>query len=269
MTPESATTNPNSPINWQDSLSRGAFEEALSRLKALDLIGQGQPEARGALERLVGLLEALRAKEYAVARKISLEGISGVLGVDTMGVASALESLEQAERLMRTNAAEAMNALNQAREHPLTRAEAENQLGVLTVLNGQSEKGRSHFMASLAADSRHYRAITNLGNLELEDGKPDVAEARYREALQLNSEYSTAYNNLAAALRRQGKRSESVAALKRSQRLAMRAATRPSPLSGEPATQNSRRWADLWDNQYFRIGFIVVSAIILYIIFRR
>ena len=262
-----ALANPEA-VNWRDSLRRGAYEEALGRTRALELIGRAEPDARSALERVVQLVQALRAKEYASARSVRLDGFSDILSLESDGIPGALEALERAEKAMRSNLEMAVGALQEASAHPITRAEAENQLGVLAALGGEPERAREHFKAALEADARHYRAITNLGNLDLEAGELIVAEGRYREALVINPEYATAHNNLAAALRKQGKRSESVAALKRSQKLAMKSFSKPAPRAdgSGPAVPNL---SSLWADQRVRTGLIVVAVIAAYLILRR
>lgn len=267
MSAEGTLANPEA-VNWRDSLRRGAFEEALGRTRALELINQAEPEARSALERVVQLIQALRAKDYASAKSVRLDGISGTLGLETGGIPGALDALERAEKAMRNDLESTVTALHEAAAHALIRAEAQNQLGVLAALGGESDRARTHFAAALVADARHYRAITNLGNLDLEIGELKLAEARYREALTINPEYATAHNNLAAALRRQGKRSESVAALKRSQRLAMKSYARaPSRSDGSgPAIPSL---SSLWADQRVRTALIVVAVIAVYLILRR
>jgi tetratricopeptide (TPR) repeat protein len=256
VTADAPLANPEA-VNWRDSLQRGAFEEALGRTRALELIGRGEPEAKLALERVVELIQALRAKEYANAKRVSLGGINEILNLETNGIPEAISALERAEI-----------ALHEAREHRLICAEAENQLGVLAALGGESKRARTHFEAALMADARHYRAITNLGNLNLEAGEVTVAESRYREALNINPDYATAHNNLAAALRKQGKRSASVAALKRSQRLAMKAFSKPpsNPDGSVPAVPTI---SSLWANPRVRTIVIVVLVVVVYIMFRR
>ncbi len=267
MTADVPLANPEA-VNWRDSLGRGAFEEALGRTRALELIGRGEPEAKLALERVVELIQALRAKEYTNAKRVSLGGIKEILNLETNGVPEAISALERAEKASRSDLQAAETALHEAREHRLICAEAENQLGVLAALGGESNWAQTHFEAALMADPRHYRAITNLGNLNLEAGEVTVAEARYREALTINPDYATAHNNLAAALRKQGKRSASVAALKRSQRLAMKAFSKPAsnPDGSSPAIPTV---SSLWANPRVRTTVVVVAVVVAYLILRR
>src|SRR5262245_56132083 len=52
----------------------------------------------------------------------------------------------------------------------------------------------------------------NLGNVQLELGRPEYAARNYREALAIRADWSEASSNLGAALRRLGRPVEAVAA---------------------------------------------------------
>lgn len=106
--------------------------------------------------------------------------------------------------------------------HPLTRAEALNMQGVLAAMLGDAGASRAHLEEALRADPGHYRALTNLGNLDLEAGDAARAEGHYRQVIALNPEYDGGHHNLGVALRRQGKIGESVASIRRGQRLSVK-----------------------------------------------
>ena len=207
--------------NLELHLENREWEAALGKLRALELVGQSDPELERALLFITDFLDALRAKNYAGAVKVSREGWQR-LGITEAGADAALEALLDAEANWRNGANKVKAALEKAAQHSMTKAEAENQMGVLEAVLENSVAARAHFQAALAADPRHYRAMTNLGNLELEAGHLQEAESRYREVIRLNPEYSVVYNNLAAVMRKQGKRSESVAFLKKSNSLSVR-----------------------------------------------
>jgi tetratricopeptide (TPR) repeat protein len=217
----SETESTNSKVDWRDSLRRHAFEEALARQRALGLIGQSEGEVLTALEQLVDCQKAIRHGDYVAARKAvhpNWTQLEPTLASSTQ----AIEWIASAQAELYEQALELA--------HPLTLADAHNSLGKLAV-SSDLEKSEDHFKRALEADPRHHRALTNLGNIELERGEVAQAIERYREAIKLSPDYATAHNNLAAALRRSGKLSESVAALKRSQRLTLKqesAATRDS-----------------------------------------
>jgi tetratricopeptide (TPR) repeat protein len=214
-----ADTNPK--LDWRDSLRRHAFEEALARQRALGLINQSEGEVLTMLEQLIDCQTAIRSGDYVAARKAVHPGWTELEPT----LASSSQAIEW---ISGGQAAQYEQALELA--HPLALADAHNSLGKLAV-NSDLAKSEDHFKRALEADPKHHRALTNLGNIELERGEIAQAIERYREAIKLSPDYATAHNNLAAALRRTGKLSESVAALKRAQRLTVKqvsASTRES-----------------------------------------
>jgi tetratricopeptide (TPR) repeat protein len=205
----------NPKLDWRDSISRLAFDEALARQRALGLIDQHDPQVMTALEQILDFQQAIRAGRYPEARKALKPGWESLdLRLAAAGQALDLVSGGQPDDLER--------AVEFA--HPLTLADAHNSLGKLAV-NSDSARAEHHFKRALEADPRHHRALANLGNIELARGEIKQAIGRYREAIKLEPEYATAHNNLAAALRRDGRLSESVTALKRSQRLTVNQTT--------------------------------------------
>jgi tetratricopeptide (TPR) repeat protein len=211
----------NPKLDWRNSLRRHAFEEALARQRALGLIDQSDPEVLTMLEQLIDCQKAIRSGDYVAARKAVHPGWTQLEPT----LASSAQAIEW---IASGQAAQYEQALELA--HPLALADAHNSLGKLAV-NTDLAKSEEHFKRALEADPKHHRALTNLGNIELERGEVAQAIERYREAIKLSPDYATAHNNLAAALRRTGKLSESVAALKRAQRLTVKqvsASTRDS-----------------------------------------
>jgi tetratricopeptide (TPR) repeat protein len=199
-------------LDWRDSLRRHAFDEALARQRALGLIGQSEGEVLTALEQLIDCQKAIRNGDYVAARK-------AVHPTWTQLEPTLASSAEAIEWIASGQVEQYHQALELA--HPLALADAHNSLGKLAV-NSDLAKSEEHFKRALETDPKHHRALTNLGNIELERGEVAQAIERYREAIKLAPDYATAHNNLAAALRRTGKLSESVAALKRAQRLTVK-----------------------------------------------
>ena len=250
-------------LDWQGDLERREFEKSLGKLRALAVVGRAEPEAENAVTRVVDALEAIRAKNYAGALKTSLEGWDK-LGLEVGGVRPAIEALQAADANWR-NAQTSMRAsLESAKDCWLTRSEAENNLGVLEALGGSTDAARAHFQAALSADARHYRALTNLGNLELEAGNLEQAEILYKQVIAIQPEYSVVYNNLAAAMRKRGKRHESVEYLKKSQRLHMRelrGQTKGTAVGQAPGNQLSKFFA----NPIARWGLALIA---IYLVWR-
>lgn len=110
----------------------------------------------------------------------------------------------------------------QAVDLPLLQAERETQRGTAYIFRNDLELAQESFARAIAQDPKHYRAITNQGNVALETGNVDEAIAAYEQALRINEDFANAHHNLGVAYRRKGEYGKSVAAIKRAQR-AMRA----------------------------------------------
>ena len=198
---------------WQEHLQAGRLAEALSAQLA-----SPQPDAR-VTELLEGLTELrgfLRAKQWERAKRVA----------DTLTPDATLPQLstevtqlgQSGKHLERGEAEEALTLLEGVRL-PLLRAEAETQRGTAQVFLGDAEAAERAFKDALSHDPRHYRALTNLGNVALEQGRTDDAIIHYREALALNENFSNAHHNLGVAYRRKGLVNKSVASIRRAQRV--------------------------------------------------
>jgi tetratricopeptide (TPR) repeat protein len=98
-------------------------------------------------------------------------------------------------------------------------AAAHNKRGVALVALRRRDEALEAFCAALLSDERCAPALVNIGNLLLEDGHELDAIDYYESALRIDDAYAAAYGNLGVALRRMGRRPESVRALKRAARL--------------------------------------------------
>ena len=256
---EPETSEPINPkLDWRDSVFRGAYDEALARQRALGLIDQHDPQIVTALEQILDFQRAIRAGNYGQARKALNPGWEFLDSrLAHTGQALDLVSGGQADDLER--------AVELA--HPLVLADAHNGLGKLAV-NDDSARAEDHFNRALEADPRHHRALTNLGNIELERGEVKRAIERYREAIRLEPEYATAHNNLAAALRRDGRLSESVNALKRSQRLSVNQSTAKARGEAGAALGGAKSLGNLLRNPLARYVLLGAMAFVIYRFFR-
>lgn len=177
----------------------------------------------------------MRDKRYAGARRSLTryaEGLAGVRDsltlrglIDHEGLARGLDALEAVDGVRISEPQELRERLAPALAHPHTAAEAHNALGVLHALREETDLARAEFDRTLALAPKHYRALTNIGNLLLEAGDLNGAEVRYQQALEFNEDYAGAHHNLAVVQRRQKRLGASVRSLKRSQRLAVRQAS--------------------------------------------
>jgi lipoprotein NlpI len=99
-----------------------------------------------------------------------------------------------------------------------------NKRGVARIGLERRELARADFDAALEMRPHYAPALTNLGNLLLEDGRIDAAIARYESAISDDRDYAIAYVNLSVAYKRIGRIDEAVRALRHAHRLERRAA---------------------------------------------
>ena len=101
-------------------------------------------------------------------------------------------------------------------------AEVITQRGTAQIYLGELTQAQESFASALEIDPQHYRALTNLGNIALEEGRVDDAIEFYERAIKLNDQFANAHHNLGVAYRRKGHLSKSVRSLRRAQRVAQR-----------------------------------------------
>jgi tetratricopeptide (TPR) repeat protein len=101
-------------------------------------------------------------------------------------------------------------------------AATHNKRGVALVALGRRGDALEAFCAALGCHEQCAAALVNLGNMLLEDGHPHDAIDYYEAAIRADEAYPAAYRNLGIALRRLGRRSESVKALRSADRIAGR-----------------------------------------------
>ncbi len=203
------------------------------RALAVSRLNGAGPDIQEALEAVFRFQETVRARRYPSARRALADYREALAGRADAAELSVLRRAADPDVL--TTALDALAAhlkepdpeilaagLVPALSEPLTRAEALNIQGVLMALQEQGAEARTLFEQALEADAGHYRALTNLGNLDIEAGDYAGAEARYREVIRLNPDYDGGHHNLGVALRRQGKMGEAVRSIRRGQRLGMK-----------------------------------------------
>ncbi len=130
--------------------------------------------------------------------------------------ASALKALDRREF---GDAEAELTALLARTAKAAERAFLLNKRGVARIGLERRELARGDFAAALDAVAKYAPALTNLGNLLLEDGDLDGAIARYEAAIASDREYAIAYLNLGVALKKAGRLAEAVRALRQAQRL--------------------------------------------------
>ncbi len=225
-------------LDWAGYLAAGEYRRALaaarlaptplpsSLLSALESLHDVQdhvrahkyPQARRALNRLTQDLTESDAALSEVRRHVNISTLD-----------AALTSLEAAETARHVEPDALMTALQPALDLPLTRAEALNAVGVLHAIHEENDQARQLFEQAAEADAGHYRAISNIGNLDVQAGNFKAAEAAQRRAIALSPDFAGAHHNLGVALRKQGRVNDSVKAIRRGQRLSVRRMREEAP----------------------------------------
>ncbi|BDP41583.1 hypothetical protein DAETH_15520 [Deinococcus aetherius] len=278
MTDSAHSPGPNAttPPDWAAFARAGEWRRALAAAR----VTGAPPELTEALEAVLSVQEGVRARRSPQVRRalgrleealgaLVARGLGGERALlDTLvsprGLEGALACLEGLGRGTggETETEALRERLAPALAHPLTRAEALNALGVLHALREEPGEARACFEEAQAADPGHYRALTNLGNLDLEAGRAAQAEARYREVLRLNPDFDGAHHNLGVALRRQGRVHESVGSIRRAQRLGVR---RSQEDTREEMREGFRRDARL---RTVRVVLLVLAVLVLFLVVR-
>jgi tetratricopeptide (TPR) repeat protein len=135
-------------------------------------------------------------------------------------IACALASLDRGDF---AGAERGLSALLEQPSSPAERAFLLNKRGVARIGLDLRELARTDFGDALESLPGYAPALTNLGNLFLEDGDVRGAIAQYERAIANDRDYPVAYLNLAVAYKRQGRIADSVRALRDAQRLERRA----------------------------------------------
>ncbi|MDQ3458922.1 MAG: tetratricopeptide repeat protein [Deinococcota bacterium] len=233
--------------HWRDAVAAGQPAEAIKRYLEEDAPDEATEES---LRALADLQRELRGKRFGRARqalaRVEQADLAEV-GVDVARLHEELELLEKsAQELDRFEPETALELLDGLRQE-LLQAEAETQRGTAYVFKAENERARAHFDRALSLDGRHYRAITNRGNLALEEGRLDEAIASYEEALKVNAEFANALHNLGVAYRRKGEMGKSVEKIKAAQRLGRQRDMEEAraKLSSSRSSRSWLRWA-LW-----------------------
>ena len=135
-------------------------------------------------------------------------------------------------------------------------------MGVLHAIHEENEQARQVFGQAAEADPGHYRAISNIGNLELQAGNLQEAEAAQRRAIALNPDFAGAHHNLGVALRKQGRVNDSVKAIRTGPAIGGAAHARGRPArAGRRGRERAAPWLK---PSTLRIIGLVVAVLVFY-----
>ncbi len=259
MTPPADLTDLIRAGEWRRAAATAnVLGESADLIDVLQTLRVMQDEIRarryaGARHQLATYQEAAADLQHPLAGELRLY-------VHPEAVLEALNALEAAQR--ETDAPALAQRLAGALAQPLTRAEALNAQGVLFAMLGEETQARAALDAARAADPGHYRALTNLGNLDLEAGRFAQAETIYRDVIRLAPEYDGGHHNLGVAVRRQGRVAEGVRYIRQGQRLAMK---RSRDDTQAEVKEQFRRNPNL---KYLRLAVLAVLALIIFLALR-
>ena len=244
--------------SWQQLLEQGRLAEALRRYQETEA---PQANVVEAFRLLTQLQDALRERNFERARR-RLEDLEPQAPLfDYQALSVQLTQLEVASQALGPHTPE--RALEQLEpvHQPLFQAEVQTLRGTGLIFMNDSEGAAAAFHRALEFDPKHYRALTNLGNLSLEAGEVDTAISYYQQALAVNAEFANAHHNLGVAYRRKGQIGKSVRSLRKAQGASQRKLR-------EEAQQTMKRGLSGSLQRYGRWLLYAVLAGILYFVLR-
>jgi len=182
----------------------------------------GDDLVRQSLAALADVEDLVRERSYVKA-KTRIERLEDRADIAPwQALLADLDALAASARHLDTREAEqALTGLS-ALDGSWLQAEVLTQRGTAQIYLGELGTAQETFARALEVDAQHYRALTNLGNVALEEARVDDAIDFYERAIKLNDQFANAHHNLGVAYRRKGHLSKSVRSLRRAQRVAQR-----------------------------------------------
>lgn len=201
--------------NWQTLFGAGKLDEALLsyRLQAEEI----DKNTLEQLEALSSMRDALRAKSWNKAIRIIKNHDEPMSLVDSEVLLGELERLKTAAETLDKRQPEAALKELEAIQLPVLESEKDALLGTAYIYTNDLDAAQAAFNKTLELDPKHYRVITNLGNLALEKGNLDEAIQAYEQALKIDEGFSNALHNLGVAYRKKGQVNKSVQMLRKAQ----------------------------------------------------
>jgi tetratricopeptide (TPR) repeat protein len=242
--------------NWKNALQQGHAEEALKRYQQTD---NSDAATREMLESLATMQTLLREKNVSKIKSLSFQNVPQWAKALVDDLTPQLATLAEAQKCLDRHQAEKVLELLNDVQHPLLLAEVETLRGTALIYDNDTFGAKAAFEKALSYDPKHYRAITNLGNLSLEANHLDQAISFYERALKLNEHFANAHHNLAVAYRKKGEVGKSVKALKQAQRVSQQNLRQEARgILRSPQTTKYLRWV-----------FLALAALILFLFLRN
>lgn len=168
------------------------------------------------LKTLKSVFSYLREKRYFLARQMADDIETSIVDKEKLKV--QIDELKLADKYINSQKPEDAEKLLLGMGSSPVEAEKLTLLGTTYVYLDNLDKAKHNLQEALSYDPKHFRAITNLANLNLEANHLDDAIAGYQQALSINDSFSGALHNLAVAYRKKGQLNQSVSYLKKAQR---------------------------------------------------
>lgn len=198
---------------WIQAIAVGKTGDALEQIQDKTEISES---SLSDLNRLSKIMANLREKHYFHAMEL-LKFLETDI-IDREQLKNEIGILNQANKVINKHEpAKAIELLGGVGSS-LLQAEKYTLLGTANVYSNQNTQAMQNFTKALDFDPKHFRAMTNIGNLQLEAESVDLAIANYENALKINDSSSSALHNLGVAYRKKGKLTKSVNYLKKAQR---------------------------------------------------
>lgn len=205
--------------DWRELLAGQRYSAARN---AYLITGGTDVGIREALTALSDLRELLceRAYNRALDRLERLEGVAAL--ADWALVRAEVELLKESAAALEQREVDKAREILERGNAQWFGAEWLTQLGTTYVYDKELVQAGALFTQATDLDPQHYRALTNLGNVALEEGRVDDAIELYEQALKIHDQFPNAHHNLGVAYRKKGHLSKSVRSLRRAQRTQQR-----------------------------------------------
>lgn len=204
-------------MTWRELLTAGKLNEAKQTFFSGD---EELVLSNHFWQDLDALHRYLRAKHwqraYNVVEDFEVEEAADGL-VDGAALMTEIEVLKEASTLLDRRRPEEALTLLESVTQPLLLAEKMCQQGTAHIFLAETEQAKTFFVGGLELDPKHYRILTNLGNIHLEAKEIDNAIQYYEKALAIKDDFGNALHNLGVAYRQKGQISKSVGLIKKAQ----------------------------------------------------
>ncbi len=229
--------------SWRALLKNGQIDQALLSYQLNEVPDADELQS---LKVLSAIRNALREKNWPKALKLLDTNEDAPNLVNWADLKAQLVTLQSsAELIDQHDSAEALAQLEQL-DSKLLEPELETLRGTAFIFENDITSAKAAFQHAVTLDPKHYRALTNLGNLALEAGETNRAIEFYEKALKIEEDFPNALHNLGVAYRKKGHMNQSIKYLKKAQTASqktLREEARASLTNSSPQLKRFFKWA--------------------------